>query len=386
MIMTPPPFSGAANLTQMEGMLYRVLQKLITNQASGKLIVENPSDSSLHWRLYFGNGRVHFSGSTKGQSERLNYLLKRYVPDKTFRLPKTITDDYQYLCDLWQSGELSFQEVRAILAKFSQEALIQILSLKQPHCHFEGTVGLEHLLLYLNLQQLIAPVEQHIKYWAQLRADIPSILYRPTIPDPELFDQFVSRHLLLDDKQREQFQLIRSLLEEQLCLYELAARCQTSTLNIALVLRSLLKADVIKLLPYELPPADHRPVVACVDDSPSIQRVVSFILEASGFRVVNIKDPVKALTSLLHAKPDLILMDINMPKIDGYQLCSLCQISNALREIPVVMLTGRNGIVDRVKAKMAGSVGYICKPFLPQELVQMISTYITQSSPAKDTK
>jgi twitching motility two-component system response regulator PilG len=101
--------------------------------------------------------------------------------------------------------------------------------------------------------------------------------------------------------------------------------------------------------------------------------------------VINIKDPVKALTALLHAKPDLILMDINMPEIDGYQLCSLCNKSSALKDIPVVMLTGRNGILDRVKAKMAGSVGYICKPFLPQELVQTVSTYISQSSPLKET-
>ncbi|WP_353674812.1 response regulator [Synechocystis sp. LKSZ1] len=382
--MMPPPLSSSANLTQTEGTLYRVLQKLIINQASGKLIVENPSDSSLHWRIYLGNGRIHFAGSEKGQSERLGYLLQRYVPNKTFQLPETITDDYQYLCDLWQSGEFSFQEVRSILAKFTQEALIQILSLKQPRCHFENTVGLEHLLLYLDLKQLMVPAEQQIKYWAKLRAEIPSVLYRPTVTEPELLDQFVSRHLLLDSKQGTQFQLVRSLLEEKLCLYELAQRGQTSTLNTALVLQPLIKTDVIKLLPYELPQADNRPVVACVDDSPSIQRVVSFTLEASGFRVINIKDPVKALTALLHAKPDLILMDINMPEIDGYQLCSLCNKSSALKDIPVVMLTGRNGILDRVKAKMAGSVGYICKPFLPQELVQTVSTYISQSSPSKE--
>jgi twitching motility two-component system response regulator PilG len=92
--------------------------------------------------------------------------------------------------------------------------------------------------------------------------------------------------------------------------------------------------------------------------------------------VVNIKEPFKALTTLLHAKPDLILMDINMPEIDGYQLCSLCNKSSALKGIPIIMLTGRSGILDRVKAKMVGSVGYICKPFLPQELVQAINSYI----------
>jgi twitching motility two-component system response regulator PilG len=141
-------------------------------------------------------------------------------------------------------------------------------------------------------------------------------------------------------------------------------------------LQPLIKTGLVEMQPYVLTQSDDRPVVACVDDSPAIQRVVKFTLEASGYRVVNIKEPFKALTTLLHAKPDLILMDINMPEIDGYQLCSLCNKSSALKDIPIIMLTGRSGILDRVKAKMVGSVGYICKPFLPQELVQAINSYV----------
>ena len=76
------------------------------------------------------------------------------------------------------------------------------------------------------------------------------------------------------------------------------------------------------------------------------------------------------------------MLPINMPDIDGYQLCSLCRKSSALNDIPIVMLTGRDGILDRVKAKMVGSVGYISKPFLPQELVKTVNTYL----PIKKTR
>ena len=71
-----------------------------------------------------------------------------------------------------------------------------------------------------------------------------------------------------------------------------------------------------------------------------------------------------------------------MPDIDGYQLCSLCRKSSALRDIPIVMLTGRDGILDRVKAKMVGAVSYISTPFLPQELVKIVNTYL----PTKKTR
>jgi twitching motility two-component system response regulator PilG len=68
-------------------------------------------------------------------------------------------------------------------------------------------------------------------------------------------------------------------------------------------------------------------------------------------------------------------MDINMPDIDGYQLCNLCRQSPVLKDIPIIMLTGRNGILDRVKARMVGSVDYISKPFLPQDLVKAVNAY-----------
>jgi twitching motility two-component system response regulator PilG len=138
----------------------------------------------------------------------------------------------------------------------------------------------------------------------------------------------------------------------------------------------MIQSGAIAMGSYILPTNDHRPIVACIDDSASIQRVVKFTLESEGYRVISIKESLKALTALLNPKPDLILMDINMPDIDGYQLCGLCRKSSTLKDIPIVMLTGRDGILDRVKAKMLGSVGYVSKPFLPQDLVKVVNSYL----------
>lgn len=378
MTMTPPLDTAA--LPQGEGTLYRVLHKLISNQASGKLIVHNPQDQSVHWRIYLGNGRIHYAGSEKGQRERLSYLLQRYIPERNLSISEYITDDYQYLCDLWQAEGFSFQQIRSFLAKFTQEALIQILSQQQSLCYFESTVGLEHLFLYLDLKQLMSPAEQQIRYWLKLRREVSSPFQRPMIVEGQAIASVIDNQFNLKDEQKEQLKRIQSLLGQHFCLYEIANRAGTSTLNVALMLQPLLQAGVVKLESYNVPVQDNRPVIACVDDSPAIQRVVKFTLEASGFRVVNIKEPFKALTTLLHTQPALILMDINMPDIDGYQLCSLCNKSSALKDIPIVMLTGRSGLLDRVKAKMVGSVGYISKPFLPQELVETVNTFISLPS------
>jgi len=373
------PNRNVINQNQSEGTPYRVLQSLVEKQASGKLVIQNPLDSSIHWRVYLGNGRIHYAGSGMGSAERLNYLVGRYLPNRKSTLPPEITDDYQYLCNLWQTSQFSFQEVRAVLAKFTQEALIEIVSQNKAFCYFENTVGLEHLLLYLNLKKIMLPVEDKVRLWWQLRSQIASLFQRPLITNrPRLME-------LIQVELGEKNPSLRNLphfLDDQVCFYELASQMEMSTLKLAILLNPLIQEGAIAMGSYVLPTRDNRPIVACIDDSPSIQRVVKFTLESSGYQVINIKESLKALTSLLNPKPDLILMDINMPDIDGYQLCSLCRKSSALRDIPIVMLTGRDGILDRVKAKMVGSVGYISKPFLPQELVKIVNTYL----PIKKTR
>jgi len=367
------PNRNVINQNQSEGTPYRVLQSLVEKQASGKLVIQNPLDSSIHWRIYLGNGRIHYAGSGMGCAERVNYLFGRYLPNRKSTLPPEINDDYQYLCNLWQTGQFSFQEIRAVLAKFTQEALIDVLSQNKAFCYFEHTVGLEHLLLYLNLKKIMLPVENKVRLWWQLRSHIASPFQRPLVSDrPKLME-------LIKVESEEPNPSLRHLahfLDDQVCLYELASQMEMNTLKLAILLDPLIQDGAIAMGSYVLPAKDNRPIVACIDDSPSIQRVVKFTLESSGYRVISIKESLKALTSLLNPKPDLILMDINMPDIDGYQLCSLCRKSSALNNIPIVMLTGRDGILDRVKAKMVGAVGYISKPFLPQELVKIVSTYL----------
>lgn len=373
------PNANFINQNKSEGTPYRVLQSLVEKQASGKLVIQNPLDTSIYWRVYLGNGRVHYAGSGMGASERLNYLFGHYLPNKKYILPPEINDDYQYFCNLWQTGLCSFQEIRAFLAQFTQEALIEILSQNKAFCYFENTVGLEHLLLYLNLKEIMLPVENKVRWWWQLRNQIASPFQRPLVTDRAKLMELIRGEL---GEKNPSLRNLTHFLDDQVCLYELASQMEMVTLKLAILLSPLIQEGAIAMGPYILPTEDNRPIVACIDDSPSIQRVVKFTLESSGYQVISIKESLKALTSLLNPKPDLILMDINMPDIDGYQLCSLCRKSSVLSGIPIVMLTGRDGILDRVKAKMVGAVSYISKPFLPQELVKTVNTYL----PIKKTR
>ena len=91
--------------------------------------------------------------------------------------------------------------------------------------------------------------------------------------------------------------------------------------------------------------------IACVDDSPTILDEMHRFLNHEEYEVTKIDDPVKAAAVLFKLKPDLVLMDITMPEINGYKLCSLLRNSVALRETPIVMVTGRSGLVDKARAR-----------------------------------
>ena len=114
------------------------------------------------------------------------------------------------------------------------------------------------------------------------------------------------------------------------------------------------------------------PIIACIDDSKTVQKQVTMILQASGYKVTNITDASTALRNLSRQQPMLILMDINMPDINGYDLCSMLRRSQKFKEVPIIMLTGRDGIIDRMRAKIVGANNYLTKPFEPEKLLNVV--------------
>jgi twitching motility two-component system response regulator PilG len=110
--------------------------------------------------------------------------------------------------------------------------------------------------------------------------------------------------------------------------------------------------------------------VLVVDDSPTIRRVVSMTLERQGYQVVTAVDGVDGVTKLQENKVDLVLLDIMMPKMDGYQVCKT--IREKKKALPVIMLSGKDGFFDKVRGKMAGSTAYITKPFEQDALLAAV--------------
>jgi twitching motility two-component system response regulator PilG len=116
--------------------------------------------------------------------------------------------------------------------------------------------------------------------------------------------------------------------------------------------------------------------IVSVDDSPTILKEISRFLESENFSVVTIDDPLKAVMSIIRHKPDLILLDLNMAGIDGYELCKIVRNNSMFKNIPIIFVTGSKGIVDKVKARLVGASGYLTKPFTRAELLKLVFMHL----------
>ena len=124
------------------------------------------------------------------------------------------------------------------------------------------------------------------------------------------------------------------------------------------------------------PKNNHQALVLCVDDSPQICRTMEQILTSAGYRYLAVQDPLQALPTALRQKPNLIFLDLVMPVANGYEICAQLRQVSALKGIPVVILTGKDGIVDRVRAKMVDASGFLAKPVDADKILGTVQRYL----------
>ena len=116
--------------------------------------------------------------------------------------------------------------------------------------------------------------------------------------------------------------------------------------------------------------------ILVVDDSPTVRKLIAGKLEKCGHEVYCAADGIEAIEQLDTVIPDLVLLDITMPRMDGYQVCKVIRGRESTKDIPVVMISGKDGFFDKVRGRMAGTTGYITKPFGPETLMKAVETYL----------
>ena len=116
--------------------------------------------------------------------------------------------------------------------------------------------------------------------------------------------------------------------------------------------------------------------VMVIDDSKTIRRTAETLLKKEGCVVVTATDGFEALAKIADEKPDIIFVDIMMPRLDGYQTCALIKNNQVFKQTPVIMLSSKDGLFDRARGRIVGSDQYLTKPFTKDELLGAIREHV----------
>ncbi len=413
---------GSSSVADTERTLnpIKLLEQLATSQAKGCLRV---TSNDIVWLLYFYEGKLFYANHSLEPIERLEQHLRRVSPqplpsqvynDLREQLKGASTEatypspDYQSIRWLLSQEHITEQIAAALVKNITKEVVQSYLLITSGTSELVAREASFPIWWSGNFLFVTKECQTELQSWQAFQPAIQSPYQRPFLMN-------VEHPLLTPDVKAKLSKILIGFSFRQLSLL-----LKQDELTVANNLNRLIVNRIVGLRPPQ-PPFDrlHRFYaaaedgdrfteqgqtitatlnavattdatsgnttgdlvqatykIACVDDSPTILREINRFLDGDSFKVFPIVDSGTALMKIIRINPDIILLDVGMPTIDGYKLCSMLRKHPAFKKTPIVMVTGNTGIIDRAKAKMAGSTDYMTKPFTQSGLIEMVSRHL----------
>ncbi|WP_396019802.1 response regulator [Anabaena sp. FACHB-83] len=369
-------------------------------QYNGQLNIK--SAKGHHWSFYYRLGRIVWAAGGTHPFRRWRRYMAQYCPQIDvekiqFRQQDFAVYywDYRLLEILYKRQKIHREQIQAIVESTITELLFDLAQ----HTDFEAfscdrtqDTILETPMSFTSADLSVKQMQDSWKSWseaglANFSPDLAPILRRPEQlqqqVSPSVYNNFVT---LMNGKQT---------------LRDLAAKMKQNVLPITRSLLPYILKGIVELIEVPdlpllategennsialQPKNSQMPLVACVDDSPQVCKILEDIVTANGFRFIKIQDPIQALPTLIQHKPDLIFLDLIMPVASGYEICTQLRRVSAFANTPVIILTGNDGLLDRVRAKVVGSTDFLTKPVAADKVMSVIRKYLQVQKPASVT-
>lgn len=393
------------NLSEID--IRSILQLIELGQRTGELFVEAYSSTASNtgtqppprslagqsWYVFCFNGQIIYATQSAGSLLRLRDYLRRYKADTALDkiqvpyMASTNAPEYGYLWALLENHILTPAQGRNIIHSMVHETLFDLLSLHQGSFTFEMGSALAPQLTSLEISPLLAKIVKQVQQWKQFHPHIQSPNQCPVISDP------TELRVALPVST---FNTLRRWADGHTSIRQMARYLNRDVLTVAKAIYPFVQQGLVQVFyepsvapandRREWPPHPENKVkrVVCIDDDNVIRKTVESILNEHGYEATAIGNPLQALSLVFQLKPDLILCDIAMPELDGYEVCAMLRNSTAFRQTPIVMLTGIDGFIDRVKARMAGATDFYTKPFGESELLMLVEKYVGPGYPSSN--
>ncbi len=341
--------------------------------------------SGSFWFVFFLNGQIAYAADSEGSLSRLRDYLRRYRADGALdslevpAIASTNAPEYGYLWAMLEKHILTPAQGRSIIQSMVRETLFDLLSLHQGSFIFEVSPALAPQLTTLEIAPLVAKIMQQVQEWKQFHPHIQSPNQHPTLANPQKLRAALPANA---------FHTLERWSEGKTSLRQMARYLNRDILTVAKAIYPYVQKGWVQLL-FPTTPSPHHPItlsphhpitppphILCIDDDGAIGKAVEYILKEQGYQVTTLNNPLEALSLVFQLQPHLILCDIAMPQLDGYEICAMLRKSTAFRQTPIIMLTGMDGFIDRVRARMVGATDYLTKPFGESELLMLLEKYI----------
>ncbi|KAM3114786.1 response regulator [Phormidesmis sp. 146-33] len=370
--------------------------------------------SAQQWSLYLYMGRLVWASG--GPHPRRRW--QRYLTQHTQVSPGVSTSvravdncehcqDYHTLAMLVKRQQITPEQAVAIIRSTVAEVLFDIIQQEETKpVTFKSDAEdvLDTSLALLNAEQLLLEIQQNWNAWRTLGLADHSPNLAPVLRNAEQLQQYTSEKV---------YKTLVSFVDGRRTLRDLSVLMKQDLLQLTRVLVPLYRKGLVALTkipdlstpgigtrplagnskrsPHPTPPPSgiptapvggssvpisNAPMIACIDDSVRECQVMEEIITDAGYRFVGIQDSIQALPILLEQKPQLIFLDLVMPIANGYEVCAQIRRVSLFKTIPIVILTSNDGIIDRVRAKMVGSSGFLAKPVNAEKVLAIAQRYL----------
>ncbi|WP_019508939.1 response regulator [Pleurocapsa sp. PCC 7319] len=416
--------SSSSLVTNTDNNIYpiEVLTQLSEQQLSGCLEL---TANSVVYYFYLYRGVIAYATNSIKPFERLERHLRRLshqIPNLKGDFRNSVSlvfdveaenyvdnpTDYKAISWMATAGHITKEQANILIISLAEEILDSYLILSKNYQYqYLKNAQIKEPLAKLDIINLIQKCQTRLKLWHSFLPQISSAYQRPyffTKPDASAEQKKIAKIL----KGFSFRQLAAILNQNELVIVQ---KFYALIINKTIVIRApqspfdllpTYSAETAKILESTVSQATNTEVkaetksselnfddlpgqketkkqwkIVCIDDSPSILKEIGRFLEGDEFSVFPITEPLKALMKIIRIKPDLILLDVGMPNIDGYKLCSLVRKYSAFQSTPIVMVTGNKGIIDRAKARLVGATDYMTKPFTQSDLLNIVFKYLS---------
>ncbi len=387
-------------------MIFALLNNLKKQSFTGIAHVRTKAeDARIHWKVYFNDGKLIWAdGGTHShrswQRHLSKYCSKVDLKQVDFRnSEKYRCPEYHSLGILLQRNMTTPDNVTQLIASKIVEVFFDLfqqekstsLELEEEQLSLSALIGETsgYSLITVDIEIAFKQMQQQWSAW--IKSGFASVYpnHSPKIKSKEQLQKSVPAVV---------YQNFIKLLDGRRSLRDLAIGMNKDLLLLTKSIYPYVHKGLLELV--EVPDLNlvkgiednsnqkqansgDKLLIACIDDSPQICQIMNQIITKANHRFLGIQQPMQAVPKLISVNPTMIFLDIGMPILNGYEVCTQIRRVSKLQDIPIIMLTGNDGVFDRVKAKVCGASDFLSKPIEVEKILQTIDKFSAPNAPSR---